>query len=115
MARWVLLCFMASIIAAVVSPIAQARATELVCSGTGAIKLMIRTEDGLREVGGSHFDCPACLPVGAPPPLPGAQPNAPPAPLAAALAPARAAHIAAVTAAPLPARGPPLSVSHSSR
>jgi hypothetical protein len=61
---------------------------------------------GAQELGATHMDCPLCLLTGAPPPaLVAALPH--PLPLAHAVQPIPAARIAAATAAPLPARGPP--------
>jgi hypothetical protein len=66
----------------------------------------VQTDDGAQEMGASHLDCPLCVLTGAPPPTPVV---AMPAvqPLALAVQSIPAARIAAATAAPLPARGPP--------
>ena len=71
-----------------------------------AIKLLVQTDDGAKELPSHAPDCPLCVQVAAPPPPP--QAALPVAhPLAHALRPIPAAHIAARTAAPLPPRGPP--------
>ncbi|WP_298214794.1 DUF2946 family protein [Acidovorax sp.] len=106
LARLVLAWFVLSIGVAVASPLVNPQAMELICSGSGAIKVLVTTDDGVQEMQGHTLDCPLCAHVGAPPPTPQA---APPVvhPLAHALRPIPAAHIAARTAAPLPPRGPP--------
>ena len=106
LARLALAWFVLSLGVAVASPLVSPQSMELICSGSGAIKLLVKTDDGAKEVSGHTLDCPLCAHVGAPPPV--AQGNAAPAqPLAHALRPIPAAHIAARTAAPLPPRGPP--------
>jgi hypothetical protein len=104
--RLVLLWFVLSLGAAVASPVVNPQAVELVCSSAGAVKVVVQTDDGAQELGTSHMDCPLCMLTGAPPPTPAvALPS--PLPLAHAVQPIPAARIAAATAAPLPARGPP--------
>jgi hypothetical protein len=104
--RLVLLWFALSLGVAVASPIVNPQAVELVCSSAGAVKMVVQTDDGGQELGMSHMDCPLCMPTGAPPPAPMvALPSL--LPLAHAVQPIPAARIAAATAAPLPARGPP--------
>ncbi|WP_422098363.1 DUF2946 family protein [Variovorax sp.] len=105
--RWVLLWFALSLGAAIASPLVHPQAIELVCSSAGAVKAVVHTEDGVQEMGVSHMDCPLCVLTGAPPPV---QPVATldlPLPLGRVLQPIPAARLAAATAAPLPARGPP--------
>jgi hypothetical protein len=107
LSRLVLLWFVLSLGVAVASPIVHPQAMELVCSSAGAVKMVVQTDDGGHEVSASHLDCPLCLLSPAPPPaavqakLPLIQP------LGRAVQPIPAARIAAATAAPLPARGPP--------
>ncbi|GAA4357333.1 hypothetical protein GCM10023165_51140 [Variovorax defluvii] len=104
--RLVLLWFVLSLGAAIASPVVNPQALELVCSSAGAIKVVVQTDDGVQEIGASHLDCPLCLLTGAPPPaVRQALPH--PLPLGHAVQPIPAARIAAATAAPLPARGPP--------
>ncbi|WP_370679849.1 hypothetical protein [Comamonas sp. GB3 AK4-5] len=102
---------MASLLAAAASPMVHPREMEWVCASAGTMKLVPKTEDGVQEVGAAHADCPMCMPLDAPPPgaLPRLHPPLP-QPLRHALRPIPAARIAALTAAPLPARGPPLSL-----
>jgi len=105
--RWVLLWFALSIGAAVASPIVHPQAIELVCSSAGSIKAVVHTEDGVQEMGASHMDCPLCVLTGAPPPSPSAAVFDLPLPLGRVVQSIPAARLAAATAAPLPARGPP--------
>ena len=107
LARLVLAWFVVSMGVAVASPLVNPQAMELICSGSGAIKLLVKTDDGAQEMQSHSLDCPLCAQVGAPPPA--SQAQLPVAhPLAHALRPIPAAHIAARTAAPLPPRGPPV-------
>lgn len=105
--RFVLAWFVLSLGVAIASPVVQPQAMQLVCSAAGAIKVIVQTDDGARELGASHLDCPMCMLTGAPPPA--AQPVDLPKvlPLGHAVQPIPAARIAAATAAHLPARGPP--------
>lgn len=107
--RLVLAWFALTLGAAVASPIIQPQAMQLICSGSGAIKLLISTDDGVKEAAAAThtLDCPLCAALAAPPPALAAAGMAP-SPWAHALTPRRAAHIAAVTAAPPPGRGPPV-------
>ena len=107
---FVLLWFVASLGVAIASPVVNPQAMELVCSASGAVKAVVQTDDGAHEMGTGmrmgHMDCALCMLTGAPPPAPVV---AVPAvmPLGHAVQPIPAARIAAATAAPLPARGPP--------
>jgi len=105
--RWVLLWLVLSLGAALASPIVHPQAVELVCSTAGGVKMVVQTDDGAQELGMSHMDCPLCMSTGAPPPAAAAVALPSPLPLAHAVQPIPAARIAAATAAPLPARGPP--------
>ncbi|MBY0453363.1 MAG: DUF2946 domain-containing protein [Burkholderiaceae bacterium] len=106
-ARFVLVWFALSMGVAIASPILQPQTLELICSGTGAMKLLILTEDGDKPVGSHTLDCPLCANISAPPPVmhlhvPLVQP------MGQALQTIPKARIAALTGAPLPARGPPV-------
>ncbi len=106
LARLVLAWFVMSIGVAVASPLVNPQSLELICSGSGAIKLLLKTDDGAKELSSHTLDCPLCAHAGAPPPV--AYADLPVVhPLAHALRPLPAAHVAARTAAPLPPRGPP--------
>ncbi len=106
LARFVLVWFALSIGVAIAAPIVKPQAMELICSGSGAMKLLVKTDDGSQTQTGHTLECPLCATLGAPPPA--ARHAAEPAqPLAHVLQSIPAAHIVALTAAPLPARGPP--------
>lgn len=106
-ARFVLAWFVSYLGAAVASPVIHPGVSfELVCSGAGTAKLIKKT-DGAAESSAASMDCPLCAPGGAPPPSVPALAPVPPQPLAYVLRAIPAARIAAITAAPLPARGPP--------
>lgn len=107
LARLVLAWFVLSLGVAVASPIVKPQDVLLVCSGSGAMKVLVKADDGsTSEVGSTSMDCPLCANVSAPPSVfsPRVEPFQP---LAYALQSIPAAHIAARTAAPLPPRGPP--------
>lgn len=104
--RWVLLWFALSLGAAIASPVVHPQAMELVCSATGSVKAVVHTDDGAQELGAGHMDCPLCVLAGAPPATPTVRLPTP-LPLAHAVQPIPSARIAAATAAPMPARGPP--------
>lgn len=107
--RLVLVWFVLSLGVAVASPIVKPQDILLVCTGSGAMKVLVKADDGsTSEVAGTTMDCPLCASVSAPPPV-ACQTTEPAQPLAYALQPIPSAHIAARTAAPLPARGPPTS------
>ena len=106
LARLALAWFVLSLGVAVASPLVNPQSIELICSGSGAIKVLIKTDDGAKEMSSHTLDCPLCAHVGAPPPVSHVDVSVV-HPLAHALHPVAAAHIAARTAAPLPARGPP--------
>ncbi|MDR7379925.1 hypothetical protein J2X19_004621 [Rhodoferax ferrireducens] len=106
LARWVLLCFALSLGVAIAAPLTHPLAMELVCSSAGAVKLLVKSADGSTQVVSQMGDCPLCLTPGAPPPTARVQVE-PAQPLAYVLRSIPAAHIAWLTAAPLPARGPP--------
>jgi hypothetical protein len=106
LARFVLVWFALSIGVAIASPIIKPQATELICSSSGAMKLLVKTDDGTQQQTSHTLDCPLCVTISAPPPV--ARQTAEPAqPLAHVLQGVELARLAAATAAPLPARGPP--------
>ncbi|PKO42488.1 MAG: DUF2946 domain-containing protein [Betaproteobacteria bacterium HGW-Betaproteobacteria-3] len=106
LARLVLVWFALSIGVAVASPLVSPQGLELICSGSGAMKLLVKTADGATEASSHSLDCPLCASIGAPPPV--ARTVAAPDPtLGYVCQPMPAARIASRTAAPLPARGPP--------
>jgi Protein of unknown function (DUF2946) len=106
LARWVLLGFVLSLGVAMASPIVNPQATQLVCSASGGMKVIVTSTDGSTEVASQSMDCPLCVSIIAPPPV--LKMSFEPAqPLAYALQSIPAAIIAKRTAAPPPARGPP--------
>lgn len=106
--RSVLAWFALSLGAAIASPLVSPRALELVCSSAGVMKVIVKADDGgAQAMGAAHLDCPICMPLTALPPPASMGAVPPPAPLSHVLRPIAAARIAAATAAPLPARGPP--------
>ena len=91
---------------AVASPLIKPQAMEMVCSSSGLTKLAVQGDDGAAQSQGHSLDCALCLSLDAPPPrAPRLSTYAQPLGHALALIPA--ARIAALTGAPLPARGPP--------
>ena len=111
LARLVLVWFVLFVGVSVASPLVNPQAGQMVCSAMGGMK-MVSADDGANGGAGdsvklsSSMDCPLC-----------AQFSAPPSPmvlsfdttsvLAHALRPIPSAHIAWLTGAPLPPRGPP--------
>ena len=107
-ARFVLVWFALSIGVAIASPIVKPQAMELICTGTvGVMKLLVQTDDGPQDVASLTLNCPLCATNLAPPPPQARLSTEPAQPLAYVLQSIPAAHIATLTAAPLPARGPP--------
>ena len=105
--RFMLVWFSLSIGLAIASPLVKPQATTLICSGTGVMKVLVQNDDGTStEVAARMLDCPLCASSSAPPPA--AKGSAEAAqPLGHVLQTIPAAHIAALTAAPPPGRGPP--------
>lgn len=106
LARFVLAWFVLTVGVAMASPVFQPQGFELVCSGAGVMKLVAKSEGGQVQPATPSLDCPLCAHMLTPLPAAGPLVMAP-HPLSDALQPAVAAHIAWLTAAPLPARGPP--------
>lgn len=108
-ARFVLVWFALSIGVAVASPFVKPQGMAVICTGTaGVMKLLIQTDDGPQDVASYAMDCPLCATSSAPPPPLACMTVEPVHPLAYVLRSIASAHIAALTAAPLPARGPPV-------
>lgn len=106
LARIVLAWFVLFVGASVASPALMSGTVQVVCSAGGVMKLVVQhDEDALAGVA-PGMDCPLCAPV-LPPPAARSGTFDPPSALAHALEPVPAAHIAWLTRAPLPARGPP--------
>lgn len=107
LARLVLVWFALALGSAIASPLVQPQSLERVCSGAGAMKLLVKSGDGDAPASAHTLDCPLCANLGAPPPV--ARLLADPPLLAQASRAAPASRIAALAGAPLPARGPPAS------
>ena len=104
-ARLVLVWFALSVGVAIASPLVKPESTMLVCTGSGAMKL-VASGDDTGKPSNPKLDCPLCASIGAPPPALNAELTQP-SPLSHALLPVAVAHIASLTAPPLPSRGPP--------
>ena len=108
-ARWitrlVLVWFALFVGAAIASPIVKPTGGQMVCSAMGGIKMVV-DEDGQAQPVSASMDCPLCAPVFTPP-SPQAQVFDVPSALGHVLHTLPAAHIAGLTGAPLPPRGPP--------
>ena len=108
-ARWitrlVLVWFALFLGAAVASPIVKPASGQMVCTAMGGMK-MVMDDEGQAQPASANMDCPLCAPVITPPVAQNAT-AVPPQALAHALRTIPAAHIAGLTGAPLPPRGPP--------
>jgi hypothetical protein len=99
--------FALSVGVAIAAPVIQPQSVEMVCSGVGGMKMMVTDDDGAPAADAGHMkDCRQCVMMGAPPvPLVlASQPAPAQEPVAAYADP----QVAAWSAAPLSARGPPL-------
>ena len=67
LARLVLVWFALSLGVAVASPLVNPQAMELICSGSGVIKVLVKTDDGVKEQSRHMLDCPLCAATGSPP------------------------------------------------
>lgn len=109
-ARWltrlVLVWFALFLGAAVASPMVKPVAGQMVCSAMGGMKMVMEGEDGHAVQPSAGMDCPLCAPM-ITPPSPQAQAFELPSTLGHVLLAIPAAHIAGLTGAPLPPRGPP--------
>jgi hypothetical protein len=107
LARLVLAWFALSIGVAVASPLVKTQVIELICMGGAGMKLLVQSDQDGAPAAGHTLDCPLCASLASPPAKQGVQqagwlsshiPQSSPAP-----------RIAALTAPPPPARGPPHS------
>ena len=105
LARLVLAWFALSLGVAIASPIVKPQSIELICSG-GVVKLVAQGDDPGTPAGPHTLDCPLCAATGAPP-VAAHESGQTLQPLGHVLQSIPSARIAALTAAPLPARGPP--------
>jgi hypothetical protein len=105
-ARFVLLWFALSIGVAIASPLVHPQGMQLICSGAGAMKVVVAGENGKAPISSHTLDCPLCASISAPPPIDrvvfgAAQPLGFVLPVVLADAPFL------ILAAPPPARAPP--------
>ena len=105
MTRFVLVWFALSVGVAIASPVVNPHGMDLVCTSTGSMKLVLQGDDDV-AASSLTMDCPLCASSSAPPAALNTALTQP-SPLAHAMQPLAAAHIAALTAPPLPSRGPP--------
>lgn len=103
LARLVLAWFALVVAAAAATPMFQPQALEMICSG-GSVKLVAPGDDAGQPPRVAQLDCPLCFVAAPPPPV---LATFQPQPLGRALQPMAPARIAALTAGPPPARGPP--------
>ena len=106
--RLVLVWFALSVGVAIASPMVNPKGVDMVCTGTGVMKLVVQGEDD-SVASAKTMDCPLCTSIIAPP-LEFNTTLTQPSPLSFALLPIEAARIASATAPPLPSRGPPTSI-----
>lgn len=106
LARIVLAWFMLALGVAVASPLVKPQAWQVVCSAAGSVKLLNIGDDGTVHAAGHLLECPLCVMSAAPPP--DLRIALPPLPLALTVRPSvLQSPVAARSAPPLPARGPP--------
>ncbi len=110
--RFVLVWFALFVGAAVASPLIKPEAVQLVCSAVGGVKLVQVDAAGVDVDGAvaahSALDCPACLPLIAPPVADRLAPL-PTGCLSHVLQPLPAARLASLLGQPWQARAPPIS------
>ena len=108
LARLVLAWFALSIGVAVASPLVKAPGFELICSGGAGMQLLAQSDQDGVPVAGHTLDCPLCASLASPPAKAQGvtQATRPPSHVVQSSTSLR---IAALTAPPPPARGPPLS------
>ena len=105
LARLVLAWFALALGVAVASPVVKPQGAQLVCSGAGAMQLVMPAGDDGQPPSTHTFDCPLCAAVAPPPPVVEASRFL--QPLGHVMQSVPSARHAARLAAALPARGPP--------
>jgi hypothetical protein len=103
--RLVLAWFALSVGIAIAAPVVQPQSLEMVCSGTGGMKMMVDDQGALPDPGGHMKDCRLCVMTGAPVTPVVFIPDAPPA---QAPAPVLPVPVVAQAAVHFSARAPPL-------
>lgn len=68
-ARFVLVWFALSIGVAIASPLVKPQGMQLICSGAGAMKVVVTGDDGKAPLASHTLDCPLCASISAPPPM----------------------------------------------
>ncbi|BCO25414.1 hypothetical protein MIZ03_0274 [Rhodoferax lithotrophicus] len=110
LARLALLWFAMTLGVAVASPMVHPHEELVICTGAGMLKVVLADDGTVTTAATSDTSdglfCPLCMVGTAPAPLV-FNTVEPPQPLSHVLQTIPAARIAALTAAPLPARGPP--------
>lgn len=104
--RFALVWFALFVGVAATSPLVNPQSMDIICSGFDVMKLVVYGDDAVGLASAHTQDCSLCGAVGAPPAVAISLPVLP-QPLAYALQSIPQARIAALTGAPLPARGPP--------
>ena len=109
LARCVLCWFVLSIGVAIAAPIAQPASLNMVCSTAGSMKLVSSNDEGTPAAGSHSLRCVMCLALDAPPAIPV---NTVPTSVLPAFVKTDlvSVHVTVRTAAPLAARGPPVSL-----
>jgi hypothetical protein len=105
-AKLVLVWFALFLGSGIASTLIQPGNMQMVCATGGGMKIVDTNNDDGEFKASANMDCPLCASVTAPPSSSTVHVEKP-SPLAHALQPVAAAHIASVTAPPLPSRGPP--------
>lgn len=105
-ARLVLVWFALSLGVAIASPLANPQGMELVCTSANGMQLVVQGDEPSDAAGAHTLDCPLCTTLSALP-LSFNTTLTQPSPQALAMQPMAVAHITALTAPPLPSRGPP--------
>lgn len=104
--RFVLVWFALFLGVAVASPWVKPPSSQMVCSAMGGMTMVVADDAADTPVASGGMACPLCAPIAAPaPPVALRLPVA--SDLAYALRPVPSAHLAWLTGAPLPPRGPP--------
>ena len=108
LARLVLAWFALSIGVAVAAPLVKTQGFELICSGGAGMKLLVQSDQDGAPAAGHTLDCPLCASLASPPAKAQVVAQAK-RPQSHFFQSSPAPRIAALTAPPPPARGPPLS------
>ncbi len=108
-ARFVLVWFALAIGVAIASPMVKPQAMQLVCSGAGAMKVVVSGDDGSQPATSHTLDCPLCASISAPPPVT-SMGLGHVAPRTFDTPSAHSSPFLFVSAAPPPARGPPARI-----